>query len=214
MKPPVILTPGKIEEINEYVLNKTGCFAFLVSDERWLYSEPKTGKGAFELWSVALYAVYHDYGCHYLNFILDSNNSPEITLNDLLFRSSRHKRTVERVLRTSVAHGVLDSFSFREVKRIFFPGEEDFESISDENWIKAAEKIRQESDDLVDTIIKWADGYNNDFNIRKKFGASEQFKRSIDSRVMFDTLDNDYSGRGEKRAKRILDDKSKQAVNN
>ena len=81
MKPPVILMPGKLDEINKYLLEKTGCFAFLVPERRWYYSEPCTGKGAVELWSIALYTIYHDYGCGYLNFILDSNNEPDYIID-------------------------------------------------------------------------------------------------------------------------------------
>lgn len=119
MKPPVILGPGKLNEINKYVLQKTGCFAFLIPDNSWNYSDPKTGKGAVELWSVALYVVYHDYGCRYLKFILDQDNKPNCEIDDLLFRSRRHKKTIERILRTNIAHGCLDSYGHDELKRVF-----------------------------------------------------------------------------------------------
>jgi len=67
---------------------------------------------------------------------------------------------------------------------------------------------------LVNTIYKWADGYQEiNSNIREIFGKSDYFKRSIDSRIMFDTLDNDYWVHGGKRAKTILEDVSKQAPN-
>lgn len=216
MKPPVILTPGKLDEINKYVLDRTGCFPFLVPDRRWHYSEPKTGKGAVEIWSVALYAIYHDCGCRYLDFILDSNNEPNSEIDHLLYKSRRHKNDIERILRTNVAHGVFDSYSSRELKRVYFPNETcTIQQISDEQWARTAEKIRRDSDDLVKTIYKWADGYRLcNCNIRTIFGTSDQFKKSIDARIMFNTLDNDFYVRGAKRAKTILEEKSQYEPNN
>jgi len=215
MKPPIILAPGKLEEINTYLLERTGCFAFLTSERKWQYSEPMTGKGAVELWSVALYAIYHDYGCRYLDFVLDSSNSPNMSIDDLLYKSRRHKRTIGRVLRTNVAHGILDSYSSERVNDIFFSRDnKPIEQISDEKWVSVAEKIRRESDDLVSVIYKWADEYNkSSSSIREVFGASDLFKKSIDSRIMFDSLDNDFCRPGEKRAKKILEEISIKAPN-
>lgn len=215
MRPPVILVPGKLDEINQYVLQKTGCFAFLISGKGWNYSDPKTGKGAVELWSVALYTVYHDYGCRYLSFILDQANEPNTDIDELLFKSRRHKKTVERVLRTNIAHGGLDSYSLSELRRIFFARENTpIDKLSDDRWFKVAEKIRRESDDLVNAIYKWADGYNNSkINIRDVFGASDNFKKSIDSRIMFDTLDKDFYIVNRRSAKEILEDVSQKMPN-
>jgi len=142
MKPPVILKPGKLDDINKYVLERTGCFAFLIPDANWHYSEPKTSKGAVELWSVALYAIYHDCGCRYLDFILDSSNKPRNTaIDNLLYKSRRHKKTMERVLRTNIAHGVFDSYSYNELRRIFFQRENDpIEQLEDGKWFRVAEK--------------------------------------------------------------------------
>ncbi len=213
MKPPMILVPGKLEEINKYVLDRTGCFAFLVSDRGWNYSEPTTGKGAVELWSVALYVVYHDYGCKYLKFILDQNNKPNTDIDDLLYRSRRHKRTIERILRTNVAHGGLDSYVPGELKKIFFARENTpIDQLSDKKWFSVAERIRQESNDLVDAIYKWADGYQKSGqNIRNRFSRSDEFKKSIDSRLMFDTLDNDFCKGYERRANTIIEKDLEQA---
>lgn len=215
MKPPVILTPGKLNEINKYVLQKTGCFAFLIPDNCWDYSNPQTGKGAVELWSVALYVVYHDYGCRYLKFILDQGNEPNYEIDDLLYRSRRHKKTIERILRTNIAHGCLDSYDPGELKRVFFARETTpIAQLPDNKWFRVAEKIRRESDDLVDAIYKWADGYHeNGRNIREVFAKSADFKKSIDSRVMFDTLDNDFCRNGETRARKTLEDISRQMPN-
>ncbi len=167
---------------------------------------PTTGKGAVELWSVALYAIYHDYGCRYLRFILDSNNEPSADMDELLRKSRRHINNVQRVLRTNVAHGTLDAHTPDELKRIFFPREnEALEEIPENQWFRVAEKICKESDALVDVLYKWADGYRESTTIRNQFGSSGDFTRSIDSRIVFDTLDNDLCGRGDKRAIEILD---------
>ena len=215
MRPPVILTPGKLNKINKYVLEKTGCFAFLVPDKSWNYSDPGTGKGAVELWSVALYTIYHDYGCGYLNFILDSANEPNDEIEDLLFRSRRHKKNIERTLRPNVAHGGLDSYTPNEIKRIYFAREDQsIDQLPDSKWFILAEKIRRESDDLVNAIYKWADGFEDSGrNIRDEFGSSNYFKKSIDARVMFDTLDNDFWRGDRRRARNILESISKRTPN-
>lgn len=212
MKSPDILLPGKLDEINKYLLDRTGCFAFLVSDVMWQYSEPKTGKGAVELWSIALYAIYHDYGCQYLNFILDLSNKPDDSMDKMLEKSRKHIKRIQSVLRSIIAHGTLDKHSSEELKRIYLPDEEKtLDLVTDEQWEKVAERISNESNYLIRTIYKWADGYKSaEVDIRSSFGASEKFKKSIDSRVLFDTLDNDCRGIGEQRAKVILEKLSKE----
>ena len=210
MRPPEILMPGRLNEINKYILKKTGCFAFLASDSGWNYSEPKTGKGAVELWSIALYTIYHDYGCRYVRFIFDECNKPNDSIDEMLWKSRRHMTTVQRVLRSNIAHGTLDTYTHDELKRIFFAREErSLKEIPEEQWFRVAEKIRREADNLVDTLYKWADGYQGNSTIRNRFGASDDFKKSIDARILFETLDNDFCRNGEKRAKRILEDQSR-----
>ncbi len=215
MKAPDILLPGKMADINTYILNRTGCFAFLTPDEQWQFSEPKTGRGAVELWSIALYTIYHDYGCRYLNFILDSTNAPDASMVKLLNSSRSHVYNVQRILRNNVAHGVLDTYSVDRLKRIFFAREgKTINQMTDEKWYEVAERIRKESNALVDNLYKWADGYGiNTRNIRRKFGSSDEFKQSIDSRIMFDTLDNDYCVHGGTRAKKILESSSAKLPN-
>lgn len=211
MRPPEILIPGKINDINTYILEKTGCFAFLTSDNCWTYSEPKTGKGAVELWSIALYTIYHDYGCKFIRFILDECNKPNDSIDEMLWKSRRHITIVQRVLRSNVAHGTLDTYTPDELKRIFFARErKTLKDMPEEQWFRVAEIIRRESNDLVESLYKWADGFQSDSSIRNRFGASDDFKKSIDSRIMFETLDNDFCKNREKRAKRILEDQSKE----
>ncbi len=210
MRPPEILIPGKINEINTYLLEKTGCFAFLTSDNGWTYSEPTTGKGAVELWSIALYTIYHDYGCKFLQFIFDKCNKPNDSIDEMLCKSRRHITTVQRVLRSNVAHGTLDTYTPDELKRIFFAKERNtLKDMPEEQWFKVAEIIRRESNDLVETLYKWADGYQSDSSIKNRFGASDDFKKSIDSRIMFEMLDNDFCKNRDKRAKKILEEQSK-----
>ena len=208
MTPPEILTPGKLDEINNYVLAKTGCFAFLVPNDGWHYSEPKTGKGAVELWAVALYAIYHDYGCRYLKFILNINNKPNSALTNQLVRSYKHMNNIQSVIRTNVAHGTLDEYSIQRFRNVYFNSVDSIDSITEEQWNLLAEKIKKESDELVEVLYKWADGYcDSNSNIRTIFGRSDDFKRSIDKRLMFDTLDNDFcTSRRSLRAKKILED--------
>lgn len=227
MKPPKILLPGTIDEINEYLCKKTGCFAFLSTKCQWTYAEPKSGKEAFELWSIALYSIYYDYGCEYLKYILSKENAPTRNLDEDIGKCNKHVNRINRVLRPNFAHGIFSSVARNELRSKISQyymrsrSEEDwniyFESLSDEDWQRASECLKCESDFLVETLYAWADEFDKALipisilNPREKFGQSSMFKKSISYRVVFDSLDKDYV-KGDSACK-ILDRREKQNKN-
>lgn len=223
MKHPQILIPGVIEEINQNLMSKTGCFAFLIPSHQWSYAEPKSGKEAFEIWSVGLYTIYHDYGCGYIRYILDESNAPIPSLKSDIKKSRMHLNTVVNVFRGNIAHGIFDSASRQrlqnQVTKSYFQQNQNDKSwnefytqLSDDDWMKAAQCLKKDSDNLVSVLHDWADGFKkskipiNIFRPREKFGKSKEFLTSISERVVFDSLDRDYMiSQKTESAQKILD---------
>lgn len=217
MKMPEILQPGKLKEINEYIYQKSGCFAFLLPDVQWSYSEPKGGKEAFEKWSIELYTIYHDYGCGYLKYILLDENIVELSLRRKLQKSKTHVDDVIKTFRNNFAHGIFDARLREEMKdvvsRYYIRGihgvhwRDYFDAFSDDDWRSAAERLRENSDYLVGHLHDWADYMerrSKSFNPREGFGRSFRFRNSISKRVVYDSLDREFS-RNSPSAVEILD---------
>ena len=222
MKPPKILCPGEISKLNEYIYEKTGCFAFLFAGGAWKYAEPKSGKAAFELWSVALYTVYHDYGCGFLSYLLDEQNLPDKGLTNDIRKSKAHVSSVCNIFRNNIAHGVMDknsrtTFQY-QVSKFYLrnPSREGawisyFDALTDDDWTKIATKLREESDELLEVLRRWADAFKSGSVLvallrpRQNFGESAYFTSSLSQRLIFDSLDKDYVKRGDKNAREIMD---------
>lgn len=218
MKLPKILQSGEIRKINDYLYAKSGCFAFLVSDVQWIYSEPKSGKEAFEKWSVELYTVYHDYGCEYLTYLLSGKDILPFALREDLDEAKKHMNNVNRIFRNNFAHGLLDVSSRNRMRDEISKyctkkakGEKwdsYFQLFTDDDWRSAAERLRLDADNLLNTLYKWADMVERDkdiLNLRENFGNAREFKNSISKRVVFDSLDKEFSDISGCSAIRILD---------
>lgn len=222
MKPPKILQPGEIKIINDYLYTKSGCFAFLVSDAQWIYSEPKAGKEAFEKWSIELYTVYHDYGCEYLRYILSGNDILSFKIKDDLCDARKHVNNVNKIFRNNFAHGILDTRSRNRmmgeiskycIKKVKGQGWNSyFDAFTDDDWRCAANRLKQDADHLLETLRKWADVAEKDnaaLSPRERFGNAEEFKKSISNRVVYDSLDKDFWEHDTRSAVEILDGSAK-----
>lgn len=209
MKSPKILQSGELKKINDYIYDKSGCFAFLLSNVQWAYSEPESGKEAFEKWSVELYTIYHDFGCEYLKYILSDGNVLDSNLKAKLKESKRHVNNVIKVFRNNFAHGIFDVQSREQmkdivsryyVKRNSNQNQQDyFSALTDEDWRGAAKRLRDESDALVKNLYEWADEMADAatiLNAREIFGRSSHFKNSISRRVVYGSLDKEFSRNG------------------
>lgn len=225
MKPPKILMPDTIKQVNKHLLEKTGCFAFLMSEVQWVYSEPRSGKEAFELWSVALYTVYHDYGCDYIKYILDESNAPAPYMSDDLKRCKKHVDDVVKILRVNIAHGIFDFSSREKMKQIILTYDKtvrihDMELLTDDQWRTVASRLKDDSDFLVDTLYEWADKFEKSsipvsvLKPRMKFGESSNFTTSISERVVYESLDKDYWKSWSQSARKQLDDAAGKGGNN
>lgn len=218
MKSPKILQKGELKKINDHLYAKSGCFAFLVSDVQWIYSEPKSGKEAFEQWSVELYTIYHDYGCGYLSYILSGKDICPSALQADLVKAKRHMDSVNKIFRHNFAHGIMDVCSRdrmrKEIAR-YCPKKDKgekwdsyFQSFSDDDWKRVAEHLKDDADKLLKTLYKWADMIEKERDIsdpREAFGRAREFKNSISMRIVFDSLDNEFIITGERSALKILD---------
>ncbi len=222
MKPPKILQAGELKKINDHLYAKTGCFAFLVPDAQWIYPEPKSGKEAFERWSIELYTVYHDHGCGYLPYLLSGRDICPGDLRRDLSKAKRHMDSVNKIFRKNLAHGLMDVCSRdrmkKEISRYHIKKDKGekwdlyFQSLTDDDWKRAAEHLRADADALLETLYKWADVVEKDRDIsdpREAFGRAREFRSSISRRIVFDSLDNDLCSTGGPSALKILDGGSK-----
>lgn len=219
MKHPKILMLGKIREVNKYLLKKTGCFAFLLDDHlQWNYAEPQNGKEAFEIWSVALYVVYHDYGCYYLKYLLSDENIMTKGIEPEMRRARKHYQDIVNCFRGNFAHGILDEQSRDKmaelINRRYLKKTGHFKKLDifmEDDWRTAAGQLRKQADELYETLLLWADKYYESkfrewLSAKQQFGKSDCFKKSICERVVFESLDKDLRERN-RYAKEILDNR-------
>lgn len=215
---PKILVPGKMRAINNYLLEKTECFAFLLDDDlQWDYAKPQNAKEAFEIWSIALYVVYHDYGCYYLKYLLSNDNVMIAQIEPQMKRARYHYHDIVNCFRGNFAHGILDKQSRSEMTGLIIKKYlkksrqlESLDEFTEEDWKDAAEQLRKKADELCDTLKLWADTYDrskfkNLISAKKQFGESDCFKKSICERVLFESLDKDIRKGGGGNARYILD---------
>ena len=214
MTEPRILKKGAIGQINDLLLEKTGCFAFLCEEPFWNYevnaqTDPRI---RFMVWNTALYSVYHDYGCKYLTFFLDEENvlpvGGSIDLQDVR-RAKTHIRNVTGCFRPNYAHGVLASAVRENMKQILsdyyvrdhatLSWDDYYNQMQEADWEAACEKLAKDANLLYQILVDFANGgycVNSVFaalsNIRTTFANSPQFADSIDKRLVFSFLDEDY----------------------
>lgn len=212
MKSPKLLIQSEIEVLNDKVLNDTGCFSFLLPEKMWEYSEPKTGKEAVEIWSVGLYVIYHDYGCCFIKYVLDPNNLPNQSMKDEVYHCKKHIDAIEKYGRARLAHGVFDSVTEQKFFNYLFPKQLiELDKLSEIEWNRAAERIRDDADLVFDQILQWANEHKskkNPFlqfcNPRERFATSEYFKESFDVRILLEIYDRDYAVNDGKYARSII----------
>lgn len=215
---PKILVSGKMREINDYLLKKTGCFAFLLDDHlQWEYAKPQNAKEAFEIWSIALYVVYHDYGCYYLKYLLSDENVMITEIRSQVKRSRDHYYDIVNCFRGNFAHGILDGQSRHEMtalinKRYLKRSKEfkELDKFTEEDWKDVAGQLKRRADELYDTLGLWADTYDKSkfkdyLSAKECFGKSDWFRMSVCERVLFESLDKDIRKGKDENARSILD---------
>lgn len=219
MKMPKLLEHGAIKRINTYLIEKTGCFAFWEPAHQWEYATPNSSHQEVEMWSIALYTIYCDYGSAFLKFILNIDNAanPNSLKNDIS-RCCKHLENVNALFRPCFAHGNVSDFVplkiMDQVGKTYIGNDvnkgwpEYFKGLQEEEWRKWAQALQEESNHLYDTLFKWADEYEKSLipfelvDPKKKF--SKAIMKSINYKLLFNDLDRDYYGIDGKKAEDIL----------
>lgn len=189
-----------LKRLNELLMKNTGCFAFLKDQIELKYHTPSTGYEAFWIYSTALYDVYHDYGCRYLDFILDNANAPDSSLEKRLKKCRNHKKDINVIFRTNLAHGVYDQRTredLRDIISTFYLHTSDGEkwdsyinNLTEKQWKDIVGKIIRDANQLADTIEEWAGLWGRKDErereaLRRAFADSDEFYKSVDKRVCF-----------------------------
>lgn len=176
--------------LNQLFMEKTGCFAFLRPHPLLICATHGTWQDRFVLLCTALYVVYHDFGCKYLDFFLDDENCPRGTPYPDKHR--RHKNAVLKTLRPSMVHGLLgdtakNSFWTR-IANYYIPTLsskrgwlECVNTVTEGQWESAVARLKDDADSFYDFLAVWADNKNTDQ--REQFARSDFFRNSIDERV-------------------------------
>ncbi len=200
MQIPKFLQPGQLAKLNNELISSTGCFGFLDVESYALSVLPENNADAFFRYSVALYCVYHDQGCQFLNFFLDPSNCPSTTLSYQTKFHFLHKKAVELTLRPAFTHGMVRnsvSNGFQSKMQNYFTqkhGATNFPGInqylitlSDLDWKYATENLVKDADSFYDYLFQWAREFQHSntsiTELQVTFADSIYFQKSIDIRV-------------------------------
>jgi len=197
---PLLLQPDKLKELNNKLVDQTGCFAFIKTDQVLLATKPQSFKDAFSLFVAGLYVVYHDYGCRIItDFICKNEYQP----SGMSYSYKEAKDSIERIeiMRHNIVHGSVYSVHRIELQQIIYRyylkdpkidyGKTqrwpDFiNQLSDSNWQSIVSNLVNEADKVYGFIKnwgeQWAKGSHGD-RIRISFGRNQNFYESYDQRV-------------------------------
>ena len=207
MKIPKFLQPGQISKLNYELISRTGCFGFLNTDSYALSVLPKSNADAFFRYSVALYCVYHDQGCQFLNFFLDKSICPTTALSYQTKIHYKHKKVVESTLRPAFTHGIVRNsvaYDFQNKMGNYFTrksGINNFPDInqyivtlSDLDWKHSTEKLVEDADSFYDYLLQWAKEFQHSntsvLELQAIFSDSVFFQKSIDIRICQSLYEN------------------------
>ncbi len=202
---PLFLQSEKVAGLNDSLIQKTGCFAFLKTDQVLFSTMPESWQDAFSVVVVGLYAVYHDFGCKYLRLILDNKLCPATMPSAV--KEIRHLDDIS-TFRANIAHGILPLTQRISCQKLFydwncFPPVEThisynqwpdyLNALTEDDWAKIVTRITDDSNQLFHYLEQWADTWAGDSSkliwLRKEFGEDDRFSHSIDSRICKPILD-------------------------
>lgn len=223
---PLFLQSEKVAALNDTLVQKTGCFAFLKTDQVLFSTMPESWQDAFTVIVVGLYAVYHDFGCGYLGLILDDAMCPTT-----FSYSSREKRHITEIsdLRANIAHGVLHLPQRVSCQKLFF-GKKCFprpemqisynqwpdylNALTEDAWEKIVTRLINDSNQLFHYLEQWADTWARDSAklawLKRQFCNDSRFIYSIDARICRPILE--ANGVSKRKIKGYLSRNSKELI--
>lgn len=182
----------KMNKMNDMLMDKVGCFAFLLPNRSmyWEYDVPVNPKQKFERICLALYVYYFDYGRSFLNYILTEikNSNPS---HDYL----QHKAKIQTI-RTRIAHGVFDNATENEMY-LSAP----LTVTNEIDWDLWVDQIVAESNSMLTNIELWA---QNAGSHRKAFSDAVFDIRCINDHIVFYSIDKDARSSAQNSAKDVL----------
>lgn len=213
---PRFLKPKQLESLNDLLVAKAGCFAFL-GIEMPIDVHPSTYKEALHIYVMKLYVLYNDYGCRFLEYFLpDAGQAPNLSpierteaqmrgINADIRRSREHVRTIKHILRMNICHGILEDRlreqfvdTVKEYGNLHAEKRDDgwlsyINGLTDEQWKPMVERVVSEADRLYRYLEQWANDWGQApeeamRDNRLHFGQSEQFRKSFDMRICSEIL--------------------------
>ena len=197
--PPLFLQADQLKKLNDDLVAKTGCFAFLKTDQVLYATAPRSWQDAYTIFVVGLYAVYHDFGCKFLRILLEDSFCPE----ELSFpgHSRRHLDVVVRDMRSGVAHGIISPSQRIKVQRQLAGYYLNYKAtsvspeqwpafindLSEDDWACITNRLIQDSDQLFQYLERWADSWAKHpdelSQLKDRFSNHPYFTGSFDDRI-------------------------------
>lgn len=198
---PYMLQPDRLKQLNDHLVETTGCFAFLKTDQVLFSQAPGLWQDAYTIFSIGLYAVYHDYGCKFLRSLLLSDE----LCPDTLPKPGSHRAhldTLNQSIRTNLAHGLLHASQRaalqRKLSNYYLPSgsyahdPSDWpgyvNQLSEHQWMQITQRLTQDSDSLYQFLWSWGDEWAKEPGclpgLRERFVSyTDFFANSFDDRV-------------------------------
>lgn len=197
--PPDMLQPDRLKQLNNHLVNTTGCFAFLKTDQVLFSSRPQFWQDAYTIFSIGLYAVYHDYGCKFLrNFFLNDKFRPNTQL--ILDRYRLHVDTLCWHIRPNLAHGLLHlsgriklqhklaKYYLQDSTQNHSDWPDYINQLTEEQWMKITQRMVKDSNDLYYFLWTWGNEWAKNPNglseLQEQFVSErDSFAFSFDDRI-------------------------------
>lgn len=198
---PYMLQPDRLRQLNEHLVDTTGCFAFLKTDQVLFSSSPQQWQDAYTVFGVGLYVVYHDYGCKFLRSLLLSDEF----CPDMLSKPERHRLHVDTLnqhIRTNLVHGILHPFQRTKLQRklvnyylqdsSYIQGSNGWpdyiNQLTEQQWMQITQRLVEDSNKLYNFLWSWGDEWAKNSNrlpeLRERFVSYQNyFATSFDDRI-------------------------------
>ena len=197
---PRMLQKDQLELLNKHLVDKTRCFAFLKTDQVIFSFRPQSWQDAYTIFSIGLYAVYHDYGCKFMCKLLLSEDLCPAEL-PVPQKHRTHVMVVTQQIRTNLAHGLFnlkERTKLQQELRGYLPTNgrkynphvwPDFvNQMHEQDWREITRHLTTASDELYNYLWDWGDAWSKHTEqlstLQNKFVSyKDYFANSFDERI-------------------------------